>query len=296
MPSILTVRADPVVRRRPSGQRTLDVTRVMTDAGEITEILQRVHRGEGDAFTLLLSLVYEELRELAERTMHRERVDHTLQPTALVHEVYLKLLGKADLDWKNRAHFFGVAARVMRQILVDHARRTRAQKRGEQWKRRNLEGVGSKDSLPALDLLALDEALTRLREKDERMASAVELRYFAGLSMEETARALGITTRTVQRRSSAIKGHSPARTRHGSPPTHHTTGAARAPARARLKRLAPAPPRPPPGQSRQGARRPRRHPWGHRPGQGPSGRDRRARPPGRKENPLDTAPGEPRNH
>ncbi len=199
MPSILTVRADPVVRRRPSGQRTLDVTRVMTDAGEITEILQRVHRGEGDAFTLLLSLVYEELRELAERTMHRERVDHTLQPTALVHEVYLKLLGKADLDWKNRAHFFGVAARVMRQILVDHARRTRAQKRGEQWKRRNLEGVGSKDSLPALDLLALDEALTRLREKDERMASAVELRYFAGLSMEETARARGVTTRTVQR-------------------------------------------------------------------------------------------------
>lgn len=170
----------------------------MEGPGEITEVLRRLKDGDGNAFNRLLSLVYDELRFLAAHHMRGERRDHTLAPTALVHEVYLKLLGGTDVDWENRSHFFGIAARAMRQILIDHARIAGAGKRGADWTRRDLEELPAPGILP-VDLIALDEALSRLAEVQPRKAQVVELRYFAGLSSEETARVLDVTKRTVER-------------------------------------------------------------------------------------------------
>ena len=131
--------------------------------------------------------------------MRGERPDHTLQTTALVHEVYLRLLGRTQPTWQNRAHFFAATARAMRQILVDHARGKRSQKRGAQGNKVSLDDVAAATGVSDLDLLALDDALVALSENDPRKARVVELRFFGGLTREEIAEVLGVTTRTVER-------------------------------------------------------------------------------------------------
>jgi len=166
---------------------------------QITQLLQRWRDGNREALDALLPLVYEELRRLAHRHLRNERAEHTLQSSALVHEAYLRLLGQDFPHWEGRTHFFAIAAQLMRQILVDYARRHRASKRGS--------GVcmltlGDVDALPQrkdVDVVALNDALNSLAEIDPRQSHVVELRFFAGLSLEETSEVMGIGTATVQR-------------------------------------------------------------------------------------------------
>jgi RNA polymerase sigma-70 factor (ECF subfamily) len=168
------------------------------DGSRVTQLLQRWRSGDESAHESLVPLIYEHLRKLAERSLHGERRDHTLRPTALVHEAYLKLV-RADTPWNDRQHFFAVAARVMRRILVDHARAHHRQKRGGGAQMVSLEEViAISDSPPAM-LLDLDRALTALKEFDERKASIVELLYFAGLTYEEAAQAIGVSVATLHR-------------------------------------------------------------------------------------------------
>jgi RNA polymerase sigma factor (TIGR02999 family) len=165
---------------------------------DVTEILQDVRSGDKDASARLMPLVYDELRRLADHYLRQERPDHTLQPTALVHEAYLKLVDQTRVDWQNRAHFFGVAAQLMRRILVDHARRHRASKRGGFQQKMTLdEAVDYSQSLD-VNLVALDDALNTLSHLDTRQSRIVELRFFGGLSIEETAEALNVSPATVK--------------------------------------------------------------------------------------------------
>jgi RNA polymerase sigma-70 factor, ECF subfamily len=173
--------------------------RLADPPGDITVLLSELRAGNRSAESKLMPLVYSELRRVARRYMRSERPDHTLEPTALVHEAYLRLVGQREINWQNRAHFFGVAAQLMRRILVDHARARKAEKRGGHEPRLALdEGLAFTEEKSA-ELLALDEALTRLSQRDPRLGRAVELRFFAGLSEEEAAEVLGISTRTVKR-------------------------------------------------------------------------------------------------
>ena len=165
---------------------------------EVTELLEQWRDGDPEALEQLLPLVYGMLRSIAARHLRRERHSHTLQPTALVHETYMRLTKHTRLQWRDRAHFFAISARIMRRLLVDHARERSAAKRGGDWERVELEdnlGV----STGGLDMLDLDSALSKLEAIDERQARVVEARYFAGLSIEETAEALGISKATVKR-------------------------------------------------------------------------------------------------
>lgn len=146
----------------------------------------------------LLEAVYDELRRLAGAYLARERSDHTLQPTALVHEAYAKLAAQ-ETPWNNRAHFLGIAAQAMRRILVDHARGKHRAKRGGGWQRVELDVALAEDPAQSLDLVALDEALSELAELSPREAQVVELRYFGGLGVEEVGEVLGVSTRTVKR-------------------------------------------------------------------------------------------------
>jgi RNA polymerase sigma-70 factor (ECF subfamily) len=179
----------------------------MSDSrGEVTRLLAEVRLGRRSALDRLIGLVYGELRRIAGRQMRRERTGHTLQPTALVHEAFLRLVDQSNADWQNRAQFFGVAAQLMRRLLVDHARRRRAAKRG-------IAVVLNEELLqlgPGADqtdeILAVDEVLARLADLNSRQARVVELRYFGGLSVEETAEALGIGTRTVKLDWAMAKG------------------------------------------------------------------------------------------
>jgi RNA polymerase sigma factor (TIGR02999 family) len=164
----------------------------------ITGLLVQVGQGNQNAVNELLPRVYGQLRALAGQYFQDERTDHTLQPTALVHEAYLRLVGSEYQGWESRRHFYRVAAVAMRRILVDHARRHRAAKRGEGKKLPLMEAAHAGGELD-LDLIALDEALSRLAALNLRKARVVELRFFAGLTTEETARALDVTTRTVER-------------------------------------------------------------------------------------------------
>jgi RNA polymerase sigma factor (TIGR02999 family) len=165
---------------------------------EVTQLLHELRHGDESAASKLMPVVYGELRRLAGHYMGRERSDHTLQPTALVHEAFLRMVDQGA-EWQNRAHFFGVAAQLMRQILVDYARTHRAAKRGGNQQRVPLEDnlVFSEDQ--SAELLALNEALERLAEFDARQARIVEMRFFAGLSVDETAEVLGVSGKTVQR-------------------------------------------------------------------------------------------------
>lgn len=167
--------------------------------GNITALLRELRGGSREAETQLLELVYHELHRVAERLMRSERIDHTLQPTALVNEAYIRLLSGAEGDWQDRAHFFAVAAQVMRRILIDHARANRAGKRGGSLKRIDLDEPLLFVVDNAEDLIAVDEALNRLTDWDARQSKIVELRFFVGLSEDEIAEVLQISVRTVKR-------------------------------------------------------------------------------------------------
>lgn len=170
---------------------------------DVTQLLLGWSAGDRSAGEQLLSAVYAELHRQAARAMRRESADHTLQTTALVHEAYLRLIDQRRVEWRNRAHFFGVAAQLMRRILVDHARRRGAGKRGSGQRPVSLDDVHSVRGAPSeasrLDVLVFDEALDRLAALDESQARIVELRYFGGLNIEETAEALDVSPATVKR-------------------------------------------------------------------------------------------------
>jgi len=167
---------------------------------DVTRILSAIGQGDPQGANELLPLVYEELRRLAKQRLAQEKPGQTLQATALVHEAYLRLVnGEAAQNWESRGHFFAAAAEAMRRILVDNARRRSAQKRGGQRERQDLDAVNIEAPTPAEDLVALDEALVKLEVEDIVKAQLVKLRYFAGLSEEDAARALGISRTTAQR-------------------------------------------------------------------------------------------------
>jgi RNA polymerase sigma-70 factor, ECF subfamily len=168
--------------------------------GEVTVLLQQIRAGDSDASNKLIPLVIEELRSLARAQLRSEQTGHTLQPTALVHEAYLRLVSDQSRDWCNRAHFIGVSASVMRRILIDHARRKRALKRGAGRRGSQItEDCGGLSQEQAEELLALNIALERLQEMNSRQRQVVELRYFGGLSVEETAEVLNVSPITVKR-------------------------------------------------------------------------------------------------
>ncbi len=168
------------------------------EGGEVTEWLAAWSDGDPAAFEELVAVLYLELKNMAGRALRRERPSHTLQATALVHEAYLRLLAQNRIQWRNRAQFLGVAGGLMRRILVDHARRRQAEKRdGGLRVTLNERAVAPPERL--CDLLLLDRALSRLERRDPRQARIVELRYFAGLKIAETAETLGVSTRTVKR-------------------------------------------------------------------------------------------------
>ncbi len=153
----------------------------------------------GNAPARLMPLVYDELRRLARSYLRRERPDHTLQPTALVHEAYLRLVDQSRIKWQNRAHFFGIAAQMMRRILIDHARAHASEKRGGARQRLSLDEAAFLPEERAADLIALDDALKQLALTDKRKSQVVELRFFGGLSVNETAEVLGVHPATVDR-------------------------------------------------------------------------------------------------
>jgi RNA polymerase sigma-70 factor, ECF subfamily len=172
----------------------------MPNEPQVTQLLRAWRSGDNRAGEQLLPVVYAELHRRAAAAMRREVDGHTLQPTALVHEAYMKLVGQKHADWQNRSQFYGVAAQLMRRILIDHAREHLAAKRGGGARPVTLSGVDvPNDSDEAVDVLALHEALERLSALDERQGKVVELRYFGGLSVEETAEALEISPATVKR-------------------------------------------------------------------------------------------------
>jgi RNA polymerase sigma factor (TIGR02999 family) len=175
------------------------------DRRSVTDLLLEVRRGNPEAMDRLFSLVYPQLRRIARRQLQGERPGHTLGTTGLVHETYLKLVDQSRIDWQDRGHFFAMAARAMRQILVDYARRYRTQRRGGGLQRVALTDRLAVDEQAEL-VLAVHEALGRLAGVSERLSRVVECRYFAGLTEEETAVALGVTARTVERDWVKAKG------------------------------------------------------------------------------------------
>jgi RNA polymerase sigma-70 factor, ECF subfamily len=171
----------------------------MNDKTQITDWLERISAGDRCAVDLLLPVVYDELRRLAESQLRLERGDHTLQATALVHEAYMRLIDQRNVAWRNRAHFMAVAAQAIRRILVDHARARSSAKRGGGRARISLDSQLLYDDTQATDLLALDESLERLKQQHPDKARVVELRFFGGLKNEDVAEVLNVTTRTVER-------------------------------------------------------------------------------------------------
>lgn len=172
---------------------------------QVTFLLSRWRAGDREALDALVPLVYEELRRLARHYLQQERRDHTLQSTALVHEAYVRLLGQSPPEWKSRAHFFGIAAKLMRQILVDHARSHRAAKRGGNALKLTLtEGLAGRKGKD-LDVVALDDALNNLAELSPQQSHIVELRFFSGLTIEDTSEVLGVSPATVKRSWTAAR-------------------------------------------------------------------------------------------
>jgi len=168
-----------------------------TSPGDVTQLLRAWREGDPTALEKLTPLVYDDLRRLAYRYIRRERPDHTLQPTALVHEAYLRLADKAQPRWQDRAHFYAVAAQLMRRILVDHARAHHSAKRGHGIPTLSLDEPGAMNTGQGAGIVALDESLTSLAAIDERKSRVIELRFFGGLTIEETAEVLGLSTATV---------------------------------------------------------------------------------------------------
>jgi RNA polymerase sigma-70 factor (ECF subfamily) len=177
-----------------------------SSAGEVTRLLQAWSQGDREALENLIPLVYSSLHRMAERHFRRERPGHTLQPTAIVNEVYLRLIGSEGGAWQNRAHFYAVAARSMRQILVDHARAREAKKRGGQGARYQLD-TNVMVEPRAVDLIAVDDSLEKLTALDPEQGRVVELRFFAGLTENETAEVLGISEATVHRKWLSAKAY-----------------------------------------------------------------------------------------
>ncbi len=168
-------------------------------SNQVTELLVRWRRGDRTALDSLLPLVYSELRRIANHFLQDERPDHTLQSTALVHEAYLRLAQQDLPQWQNRAHFFAVAAQLMRQILVDYARSHRASKRGGHVYKLALDEAEEQPQALEVDIVALDDALKSLAEMDSQQSRVVELKFFGGLSIDDTAEVLGISASTVKR-------------------------------------------------------------------------------------------------
>ena len=183
---------------RPSDPAAEEAEEVAGSAA-ITSLLARAREGDRQATDELMPLVYEELRQLADRFLAAEKRGATLQPTALVHEAYLRLVGSDRTSWENRAHFFGAAARAIRRILVDRARARRAARRGGDRPLRLDTDAPLAGPEPSLDVLALEEALAKLASIDPQKARVVELRFFGGLSVDETAATLGVSASTVDR-------------------------------------------------------------------------------------------------
>jgi RNA polymerase sigma factor (TIGR02999 family) len=167
--------------------------------GEVTQLLKQWSAGRASALDDLLPLVYRELKAMAARRLRRERADHTLQATDLVHEAFLRLVGQHNASWNDRAHFFAIAAQAMRRVLVDHARRTGAEKRISPSQKVPLDAAPPLSSEPDVSILEVDQALERLTAVDERQARVVELRFFGGLTVAETAEVMSISEATVAR-------------------------------------------------------------------------------------------------
>lgn len=172
---------------------------------DVTRLLRDWSGGDETAAERLMPLVYEELRRLARAYLRRERGDHTLQPTALVNEAYLKLVDQASVSWQNRHHFYGIAARMMRRVLVDHARERAAEKRGGARRRVSLEEADVTTFERAAELVALDEALQKLSAVFPRKAQVVEMRFFGGFGVDEAAEILGVSDKTVMREWESAK-------------------------------------------------------------------------------------------
>lgn len=171
----------------------------MDGRGEVTQLLVAASKGDRKALDEMLPFVYAELRRLADGYLRDERRDHTLQPTALVHEAYLRLINQREVDWRNRAHFIGVAAQMMRRILVNHAAAKKAEKRGGDAEKVTLDRAVEFMEERNLDVLQVDLALSRLAGVDERKARVVELRFFGGLTTEEIAQVLDVSVATIER-------------------------------------------------------------------------------------------------
>ena len=182
--------------KRLNNLRTERHLSVMSD---VTQLLVDWSRGEKAALEQLFPVVYQELRHLAANLLCRERSDHTLQPTALVHEAYLKLIDQQRVEWQSRAQFFALSAQIMRNILVDHARKNLAEKRGGGAKKISLEDVVTQSQMRAAELIALDDALAELAKLDRRKSQIIELRYFGGLNIEEIESIIGVSAATIRR-------------------------------------------------------------------------------------------------
>ncbi len=172
----------------------------------ITKILEELRAERREGFDELLPMVYAELRRLAGHHLSRERAEHTLQPTALVHEAYIRLIGQNAIEWQDRTHFFGIASRLMREILIEHARmRNRLKRGGEHKTQIALDDAVSFGDQKPLDVLAVNEALTKLEELDAQQARVVELRFFGGLTIDEIAEVMKISPATIKREWSSAK-------------------------------------------------------------------------------------------
>ncbi len=189
----------PSIGTRPRDSLTGGNSLLDHAATPVTDLLVRWRSGDGDALQALMPLVYDEMRRLAHRYLRHERPGHTLQSTALVHEAFVRLTGNALPHWEDRAHFFGIAAHLMRQILVEYARSRNAGKRGGALIKLAIDGIEERSPKPDLDIVALDDALKDLARIDPQQSRVVELRFFTGLSIEDTAQAMGISESTVKR-------------------------------------------------------------------------------------------------
>jgi RNA polymerase sigma factor (TIGR02999 family) len=206
---------------------------VATANGDVTALLHAWTGGDLAARDELMAVVYRELRQRAAARLRRERPDHSLQPTALVHEAYLRLIDQRRTVWQNRAHFFAVASELMRRILVDHARGRKMAKRSGRWQRLDLTDADMRSHPRDVDLLDLDAALSRLATFDPRHAQIAELRFFGGLSLEETAHVVGRSVATVERDWQAARAWLFTQLKPPTRPTRTTRGDTRKPTVAR---------------------------------------------------------------